>query len=75
MQLVPHFRVNLVEDPATTREANMATQPADNPGDTPPETPVPPADTGEPTAPTEIPETGPDFDRPETGPIEMPPPD
>ena len=53
----------------------MATQPADNPGDTPPETPVPPSDPNEPTAPTEIPATGPDFDRPERGPVELPPPD
>ena len=50
----------------------MATHPDDNPGKTPVETPVPPIDPGEPTAPDEAPLPGPDFDQPDTGPAELP---
>lgn len=51
----------------------MATQPADDPGNTPPETPALPGDPGEPAVPEEFPDIGPDFDQPETGPVELPP--
>lgn len=53
----------------------MATQPQDDPGNTPPETPVPPMEPGSPDLPEELPPEGPDFDQPDTGPLEMPPPD
>lgn len=46
----------------------MATQPADNPGQTPPEVPA------QPNEPETTP-TSPDFDQPDTGPVELPPPD
>lgn len=53
----------------------MATQPGDNPGATPAEVPAPP---GEPGVPGTLPETqpsGPDTDRPDSAPVELPPPD
>jgi hypothetical protein len=62
----------------------MATQPGDEPGNTPPETPIPPmepgapnlpGDPGGPDLPEELPPEGPDFDEPDTGPLEIPPAD
>lgn len=53
----------------------MATQPAtDNPGDTPVEFPAP-TDPGAPGAPDETPAEGPDYDQPDSAPVELPPPD
>lgn len=54
----------------------MATQPIehpgnDNPGDVPVEYPEP----GSPGAPDDVPPVGPDFDQPDTAPVELPPPD
>ena len=54
----------------------MASQPIehpgqDNPGNVPPEYPEP----GNPGSPDDVPPVGPDFDQPDRGPAELPPPD
>lgn len=52
----------------------MATQPADNPGDTPVEFPTP-TDPGAPGGPDEVPAENPNYDQPDSAPVELPPPD